>query len=689
MLPFAPPAEAGELKMWTENIKTGAQEQSFEIGAIARQAGGAVIARQGACVLLATATAARKPKAVDFIPLTVDYRLRMAAGGRIPGGYLRREARSSDAETLISRLIDRCLRPLFPKGYRWETQLAITLLSHDPEVDPAPLAITASSLALAVSDIPFQGPVVGLRAGQLEAGPILLPSCSQRAELQADLIFGLSADGLVMAEGHASEISEETAIGLLDAASAAAGPLIAMSARAVTALGKAKRKIDPPESDASLTARLEEGIGERLDQALREAEKMPRRAAIDAIKDSLEESFPDSSEDAAAELARMVKARTRGGILAGRRLDGRSSTEIRPIECRVGWLPTPHGSALFTRGETQAIVTCTLGSDRDAQLLETPSGKSQRRFLLHYNFPSYSVGEVRPNRGPGRREIGHGTLARLALEAVMPKGREFLYTVRLESIVTESNGSSSMATVCGGCLALMEAGVPISSPVAGIAMGLVAEGDRRVILSDILGDEDHVGDMDFKVAGSRQGITAIQLDNKLGSLPREVMAAAFEQAREGRLHILGEMDKALSAPREELPEGMPRSMSMTIPRHRIGSLIGPGGRNIKGLEKEPGVQVSVGDRGHVQLFAPSAGAMQRLSEAVEELTGLPSVGEIYNGRVVSSKDFGVFVRIFEGIEALVGAEQLGGFAPSVGQRMRVKIRGVDDRGRIKLERIPS
>ncbi|MDF1660229.1 MAG: polyribonucleotide nucleotidyltransferase, partial [Planctomycetota bacterium] len=610
--------------MWTKTVKIGDHEIEFETGVVARQASGSIIVRQGKLTLLCAVTGAQSPKDGDFLPLTVSFTEHFSAAGSIPGNFFKREGRATEQEILVSRFIDRSIRPLFADNYRFDTQAIVTLLSYDPDVDVGSLALTGTAMALAISDLPFGGPVAAYRIGFKNNKWLGLPSYSDRKELDLDFIIAAKRDGIVMAEGCSDEVTEQHALEAFKRASDSMQPLFDAIDEAKAAVGKEKRVLEElPSLPEEIVTRVTEKTLPGIKAALTIAPKHERARALKTVQKELKESFEDDLETAKEAFGKLKKKEIRATTLANKRVDGRDSTTIRDITGRVSWLPTPHGSALFTRGETQAMVTATLGSDRDAQLIDGPDGNERRRFILHYNFPPYSVGETRPMRGPGRREIGHGNLAWHALQAVLPKGESFPYTLRVESIISESNGSSSMATVCGACLSLMDAGVPLKRPVAGIAMGLIQEGDETIILSDILGDEDHIGDMDFKVAGTSKGITAIQLDNKIGSLSSEIMEKAFEQARQGRLHILGEMAKILPAARSEFSAGVPRAIVKQIPLNRMRSLIGPGGKNIKRLEAESECQVSVDDEGLVRIFAPGEAALQKALDLLDDLTGLP------------------------------------------------------------------
>ncbi len=674
--------------MAVETVELNGRVVTLETGEVARQASGSVLLRDGETVLLAVVTAADRPTPLDYMPLTTEYRQKLAAAGRIPGGYERREGKANELEVLVSRLVDRSVRPFFADAWRYDTQLLLHPLSYDPASDLPILAILAAAAALNVSSVPWRVPLAAVRVGRHEGELVAFPSAEQRAaggDGALDMVVSCSDAGIVMVEGGADELPEATILEAFALAQQAARPLQEALIRLREAAGAPARPVPEEARDEALEARVAAALEAPLRSALEVVEKQARAAAVSAaIGEALAslELADDAARKAAGAAAQALEKRLiREGVLAGRRLGGRAPHEVRAITGRVGWLPRAHGSSLFTRGETQAIVTATLGTDRDAQRLETIDGMVEHRFLLHYNFPPFSVGEVRPIRGPGRREIGHGHLARRALLATLPSREAWAYTVRLESTITESNGSSSMATVCGGTLALLDAGVPLRRPVAGIAMGLVQEGEQVVVLSDILGDEDHVGDMDFKVAGTSEGVTAIQLDNKLGALPFEVMERALAQARAGRLKILDVMAGVLAAPRPEPSRYAPRMATVRIQPNRIGSLIGPGGATIKGIRQDTGCELDVSDDGRVAIYGPSGEALAQAVARVEDLTGLPEVGREYAGRVVATKEFGAFVRLFEGVEGLLEGSTLPPGSP-----VRVRVTGVNDRGKLMIQR---
>jgi polyribonucleotide nucleotidyltransferase len=673
-------------------VRLAGTECTFETGRIARQAQGAVLARCGDNVVLATVTAAAEPKpGQDFFPLTVEYREKMSAAGRIPGNYGRREARISDHEVLVSRLIDRTVRSLFPEDYHCEVQIQVTVFSAEPTSDIESLALLAAAAALHVSPVPAKGPAGGLRICRIDGQFHAFAGQAQRAEADLEFSVGAGPDGLVMLEGEAKEAGEADALAAIQQAI----EWIAKFQKAFEELRRQGGKPKLPAPSAPGLPALPEATLAALRGALQVTSKQERRAAIAAAEASFVQSLPEDQHAAAATAIQLaVYQETRELALAhGRRLDGRGLADIRPIWCEVGTLPRAHGSALFTRGETQALVTCTLGSPDDALRMDgLASNGSEETFLLHYNFPSYSVGEIRPMRGPGRREIGHGSLARRGLRPLLPANLDFPYTIRIESEITESNGSSSMATVCGGTLAMLHAGVPMLRPVAGIAMGLVADGSRHAVLSDILGDEDHLGDMDFKVVGTEQGVTAIQLDNKVGGLGIEVLAQAFEQARQGRRFILGEMQKTLAGPAEP-SRFVPRAARTAIMPDAIGALIGARGANIKAITESTGAKVSVDDRGEVLVYATDQQSARRAMALVQRAAGVLVAGRCYRGTVTGVKDFGAFVKINAVNEGLVPVEELDhkpvrhpGDVAREGDEMVVCVLGADDRGRLRLSR---
>jgi polyribonucleotide nucleotidyltransferase len=631
------------------------------------------------------------------LPLTVDYREKTYAGGKIPGGFFRREGRPQELETLTSRIIDRPCRPLFPEGYNYETQIIATVLSADRENLTDVLALTGASAALNLSEIPWDGPVAGVRVGRVEGRFIANPTVDDIEKSDLNLVMAVSRDAIVMVEGGAEEVDEDVMIDALMFGHESAQPMLDLQDKLRAAVGKPKKEFHPPEPDADIASKVEEVAKDRLSEVAFIPEKLNRYAAVrelkDQIREELAEQFPER-EDEIGDAFNDLKTRlVRDAILNGTRIGGRRSDEVREINCQVGVLPRTHGSALFTRGETQALVTTTLGTSRDMQRIDALTGDFQRRFMLHYNFPPYSVGEVRFLRGPGRREIGHGALSHRALKDILPSQDDFPYTLRVVSEILESNGSSSMASVCGGSLSLMDAGVPITGPVAGIAMGLVKEGDQTVILTDILGDEDHLGDMDFKVTGTRKGITALQMDIKIKGLSRETMSKALYQARDGRMHILDVMHKTLAGPRTDLSDHAPRIITIRIKPDKIRDVIGSGGKTIKGIIDQTGVDIDVEDSGLITIASSDSAAAQKAIDIIQGLTREPEVGEYYAGIVRRVMNFGAFVEILPGSDGLVHISDLAkGRVEKTedvckeGDEMVVKVTGVDDSGKIKLSR---
>ncbi len=677
----------------------GGCTMSFETGKLAKQTSGSVVVSCGDTMVLVTAVAERKDKDMGFLPLTIEYQERMYAAGRIPGSYFRREiGRPSEKEVLTCRLIDRPLRPLFPKGYMSETQVIITVFSADQEIDPDILAMNGASAALAISDIPWNGPVAAARVGYVDGAYVLNPTRSQLAKSGMDLVVAGTASAVVMVEGRTGELSEEVVLDAIFFAHEGIQPLIELQNQLREEVGKAKRVVVPPAVDEELKSKIEAIAAAGMEEVVTTADKMERGARFDELKneviEQLEPELYESEKEVFNLLAAFRKTVMRGRIVDdGQRLDGRSFDQVRPIACEVGVLPRVHGSALFTRGETQAMVVGTLGSERDEQHLEGLGGDVYRRFMLHYNFPPFCVGEVRFMRGPSRRDIGHGTLARRGIEAVLPAADEFPYTMRVVSEVLESNGSSSMATVCGTSLALMDAGVPIKAPVSGVAMGLIKEGDKVVILTDILGDEDHLGDMDFKVVGTAEGISALQMDIKIEGVDRTIMADALRQAKDGRLHILGKMEEAIGVPRGDVSEHAPKYVTLKIHPDKIRDIIGPGGKVIREMTAEFESKIDVEDDGTVKIFSKSNEDAAGLVARIEEITAVPEVGKIYNGLVRTIKDFGAFVQILPGTDGMVHISELANERVNKvtdilkeGDRVNVKVIEVDGRGRIRLSR---
>ncbi len=684
-------------------VKIADKEIIFEIGEIAKQAHGAVLVQQGGTVVLVTVVADEEQQEIsgaDFFPLSVEYRERTAAAGRIPGGFIKRENKPQDHEILASRLIDRSIRPLFPETFLSETQVIATVLSYEKDAEPEILSILGASAALSISDIPWNGPIAGMRLVRKNNKFIVFPNEKDRNATDMDIVISCSKEGLVMLEGEAREVTETCLQEGIEYAHSSMKPFFDLIATWQEELKVAKRAC--PE--LSLPDEFKQALEEATYKAMKIAivgpnKKIRAKQTKQVYKDVIAlmaEKFPDISETLVTYLVEGIKYRVFREYLVdeGIRVDGRTYQQIRPICGKVGWLPKTHGSALFQRGETQAIMTCTLGTPEDEQIVESLAGEIRQKFMLHYNFPPFSVGEIKPLRGPGRREIGHGFLATRALQQVLPNENQFPYTIRLISDITESNGSSSMATVCGGCLALMDAGVQISNMVAGVAMGLVKEKGKMVVLTDIMGEEDHMGDMDFKVAGSERGITAVQMDNKLGSIPSEVMTQALEQARQGRLFILGEMKKILDAPRANLAPHAPRVSTLTIRKDRIRDLIGPGGKNIQEVQEECNVRVDVqSNTGKVTVYSTNQIGCDKALKKIKYLTGDPEVNSFYRGEVTSIKNFGAFVRIFNGVEGLVHISEI---APQrinqvedvlhEGDTIIVKVLGVDKQGKIRLSR---
>ena len=682
------------------SIEISGRNINVETGRIAKQANGSVVVTSGETVVLVTAVATDEVReGIDFLPLTVEYLEMSYAGGQIPGNFFRRDmGRPGEVQTLISRLIDRPLRPLFPDNYHYETQVIATVLSTDKENEADMLAMLGASAALEISDIPFLGPIAGVKVGRIDGKFVANPTLSQQAESDINLIVAGNRDGVVMVEGGSQFVSESDMIDAIFYGHEAIQPLLDMQESLKKEVGKAKRILLDEVADTAIQARVDQ-IGEPLlKEVLSIADKMDRqqkrREAQKSVLDALLEEYEGRKSEIKDAFHSLERKMIRGMILnEGKRIDGRSFNEVRDIECLVGLLPRVHGSALFTRGETQAMVLTTLGTERDRQRIESIFGEEMRSFILHYNFPPYSVGEAKRLGGPGRREIGHGALARRALLPVLPKEDEFQYCVRVVSEILESNGSSSMASVCGGCLSMMDAGVPLKDLVAGVAMGLVAEGDNIVVLTDILGDEDHYGDMDFKVTGTTEGITALQMDIKVERLTREVMEQALEQAKEGRLHILGCMKETIAKPRNEISEYAPIITSVKISPEKVRVLIGPGGKTIREISNVSGARIDVDDAGVVTVSSPDKECSDAAMKMIREMVQEAEVGKLYEGKVVKIMDFGAFVEIFPGTDGLVHISQL---APervnkvtdvlNEGDEVLVKVLEVGKDGRIRLSR---
>jgi polyribonucleotide nucleotidyltransferase len=682
----------------TVEIEWGGRPLTLETGRVARQADGAVLATYGETSVLATVVAAKEERVgIDFFPLTVNYQEKTFAAGKIPGGFFKREGRPTEKDTLTSRLIDRPIRPLFAKGFKNETQVITTVLSHDMENDPDILALVAASAALTLSGIPFLGPIGAARVGYIDGKYVLNPMIDEMPESALDLVVAGTADAVLMVESEAKELGEEIMLGAVMFGHQQFQPVLGAIVKLAEQAAKEPwplKKVDNSE--------LVSKVGELAEAGLRDAysiaSKQERRDGISQVKEKVIAALVP--EDADATLASNVSAAfkeaeknlVRSGILdTSRRIDGRDLSTVRPIVCEVGILPRTHGSALFTRGETQSLTVATLGTGEDEQFVDALQGTYKESFMLHYNFPPFSVGEVGRMTGPGRREIGHGKLAWRAIHPVLPDHEQFPYTIRLVSEITESNGSSSMATVCASSLAMMDAGIPLKTPVAGIAMGLIKEGERFAVLSDILGDEDHLGDMDFKVAGTSEGITSLQMDIKITGITEEIMKIALDQAKDGRIHILGEMDKALNTARPELGEYAPRIETIHIPVDKIREVIGSGGSVIREIVAESGAKIDISDDGTVKIASSNAESIRAAMARIKGITAEPEVGEIYQGKVVKVMEFGAFVNFFGPKDGLVHISQLAEGRPASvaevvkeGDQVWVKLLGFDDRGKVRL-----
>jgi polyribonucleotide nucleotidyltransferase len=681
-------------------VEVGGRPLIIECGHVALQASGAVMMRYGDTVVLVAATKEDRVRAgIDFLPLMVDYQEMSYAAGRIPGGFFRREiGRPSEKETLTSRLIDRPIRPLFPKKYAYETQVIATVLSVDQENEPDVVALTGASAALHISNIPFLEPVAAVRVGRINGEFIINPSAKQIAEGDINLVVAGTREAVIMVEGGAEFVSETDIVEAIDLAHRAILPIVEAQDKLRTIVGIAKDLPPQEEKDLALLAEVARLASEGMKDAMTTPQKLARRERKKALKqsvmDELAAQFPERGAEIGKALEELEKKTVRRMMLEQkRRIDGRRFDEIRSIGVDVGILPRTHGSAIFRRGETQALAVVTLGSSSDEQKIEALAGETFKSFMLHYNFPPFSVGEVRPLRGPGRREIGHGALAERAVKPVLPKNGEFPYTLRVVSEVLESNGSSSMATVCGASLALMDAGVPLSEPVAGIAMGLVKEDDEIIVLSDILGDEDHLGDMDFKVTGSERGITAIQMDVKIAGISCEIMRQALEQARKGRMFILGKMAEVIATPRSELSAYAPRVITIQINPEKIRDVIGPGGKVIRSIVAETGAKIDIDDSGRVVVMSPDKEACDRAIDRIKRLTQEPEVGQTYLARVVRVTDFGAFAEILPNVDGLIHISQLDHKrvrkvtdVVQEGDEVLVKVIEIDKDGRIRLSR---
>lgn len=677
----------------------GGKVISIETGKIAKQASGSIVIRSGETVVLVTAVGASKSRPdIDFLPLTIEYQEKLASVGRIPGNYFRREiGRPSDNEVLTCRIIDRPLRPLFPKGYQSETQVIATVLSADQQTLPDVLALTGASCALSLSNIPFAGPVAGGRIGFIDGTYVLNPTVDELAKSSMDIVVACTRKAIVMVEGKADELSEDEVLSGIFYAFDNLQPLLDIQEELQKSSGKTKREVVTPEINEELLAKVKEVAAAGMEKVFNTSDKLERGDVYDVLKDEVIAAL-DPEEENRSEISGLLssykKSYMRGKIVDEEiRIGGRKYSEVRDINCETEYLPKTHGSALFTRGETQALVSTTLGSERDKQRVETLNGEENRRFMLHYNFPPFCVGEARMLRGPSRRDIGHGTLATRGLEAVLPSEEDFPYSIRVVSEILESNGSSSMASVCGGSMAMMDAGVPIKRPVSGIAMGLIKEGDKVAILSDILGDEDHLGDMDFKVVGTCDGITALQMDIKIDGVDRDIMGTALNQAKDGRLHILNEMEKGIATAREGVADHAPKYLVHKISPDKIRDIIGPGGKIIKELSAEFDAKIEVDDSGLVKMFALSGELADALVEKVKAITAEAEVGAVYKGTVKTIKDFGAFVEILPGTDGLVHISELDHKrvakvtdVVNEGDEIEVKVLDVDNRGRIRLSR---
>ncbi len=675
----------------------GGKPLTIQAGKLAKQASGSALVTYGETVVLVSAVASEDQRDIDFLPLSVEYQEKIYSAGRIPGNYFRREiGRPSEKETLTARLIDRPIRPLFPKKWRYETQVIAMVLSMDQENDPDVLAMVGASAALTISDIPFDGPIACVRVGRIDGRFVANPSLSDSEKSDINLIVAGSRTGVVMVEGGADVVPEADMLEAIFFGHQALQPLIDIQEQLQAAVGKPKRQFNPPEPDPELKARLEQMAAEPIGKAIVIAEKVKRSQAIKDAKAKIFESLGEQYAERKAEvyeiLGEIQKQACRDLILKqGRRIDGRRFDEVRPISCEVGILPRCHGSALFTRGETQVLGVLTLGSGQDEQRVETLSGEENRPFMLHYNFPPFSVGEVRRIGAPSRRDIGHGGLSTRALEKILPDRDDFDYTIRLVSEVLESNGSSSMGTVCAGTMALMDGGVQIKAPVSGIAMGLVQEGEQVVILSDILGDEDHTGDMDFKVAGTREGITALQMDIKIHELSRDILDKALGQARRGRLHILERMLECIPRPRRDISPYAPKIMTIHINPDKIREVIGPGGKVVRAIQSDTNTRIELQDDGSVKIAALNEEDGLAAKEQIEAIALEPEEGVIYEGKVVKTTDFGAFVQLAPGTEGLVHISQLANRrvnkvtdVVNEGDVIRVKVLEVSQDGRIRL-----
>ncbi|MBN2340737.1 MAG: polyribonucleotide nucleotidyltransferase [Deltaproteobacteria bacterium] len=683
-----------------ESVTIGNKEITIETGRIAKQASGAVMIGIGDTVLLVASVGNKEVKeGTDFFPLTANYTERQYAAGKIPGGFFKREGRPREDEILTCRIMDRPIRPMFPDGFYNEVQVVATLMASDRQNKADVLALIGASASLHFSDIPFDGPVGGIRIGRVDGEFVAFPTVDELANSDMDIVMAATRDAITMVEGEAKEIPEKVLIDALEWGHQQIMPLLDLQDAIQKSVGKTKWTVTPVQKDEAIAAKVAELFTDKMEAATSVLAKHERYETIDALTQeavaALSAQFPEKEGDIAGAMGSLKKKVVRERVLSkGQRIDGRGLTDIRPITTEVGVLPRVHGSALFTRGETQALVFTTLGMPGDEQRLDGIYTEDTKRFMLHYNFPPYSVGEARPMRGTSRREIGHGALAERALESMLPSKEEFPYAIRIVSEITESNGSSSMASVCGGCMSLMDCGVPIKAPVAGIAMGLMSDGDRTAILSDILGDEDHMGDMDFKVTGTKDGITAVQMDIKIKGLAREIMEKALEQARAGRVHILGRMLSTLESPREELSRWAPRIQTIKVKPDQVRVVIGSGGKTIRGIVEQTGVQIDVQDDGTINVASSEVDAIERAIAIIEGLVKEPEAGEEYEGTVVRLADFGAFVNILPNLDGLLHISEMAWERVEKvedickeGDTMRVKVLEVEKgSGKIRLSR---
>ena len=682
-------------KLFRKDLEWGGTKLVLETGKVARQADGAVMVSLGETKVLCTAVAAQSPKpGQDFFPLTVNYQEKAFAAGKIPGGFFKREGRPSENETLVCRLIDRPIRPLFPKSFKCETQVICTVLAHDMENNPDIAAMIGASAALTLSGVPFFGPIAAARIGWIDGAYVLNPTVDQMDESELDLIMAGTHEGVLMVESEAKELSEEIMLGAVNFGHQAVKPVIDAIIELAESCAKEPRALPEEPAEIADINKVLKGFAKGFEAAYKIADKIDRQAALNEVRAKAKAAIGDDYD--AVLVGGLIKGMeadvVRVAILkTGVRIDGRDTKTVRQIVAEAGFLPRAHGSSLFTRGETQAMVVATLGTGQDEQIIDALVGESRSSFMLHYNFPPYSVGEAGRVGSPGRREIGHGKLAWRALRPLLPTKDEFPYTIRLVSEITESNGSSSMATVCGGSLAMMDAGVPLKRPVAGIAMGLIKEGDDFAVLSDILGDEDHLGDMDFKVAGSQNGVTSLQMDIKITSITPEIMQIALDQARDGRIHILDEMAKALTSARDDLADSAPKITTLKIPVDKIRDIIGPGGKIIREICEETGAKIDIEDDGTVKVAAVSGSSGEAAVARIRDIVAEPELGVIYNGTVVKTVDFGAFVNFLGAKDGLVHISELqNGRTEKTtdickdGDSVKVKVIGFDDRGKVKL-----